>query len=620
MLNDVKFRFLSLPKSATEGLEHEPKKSDFNIIKELGMGSFGTVYLVSHKKTKAQYALKAIDKTVEENLEEKANFNREVEIMYKLNHPNIVKLYGHFEDDKYCYFIMQYIPNKSLFELVPLPGQKPNTKLIASVMKDLISAVYYLHHMKPVIIYRDIKPENILLDKNNKAYLTDFGWSNYMPNFCRRTTVCGTPLYLPPEMIEKSGHDETADIWCIGVLLFELISGQTPFKGDDIDTVAYNIRKLNITWPPYMDPDAKDLISKILKLHGKDRLPIEQILSHKFFSKYFPNALKELIKPESQKITTFVVSIDDPKDYGKQNRTNSNSTIENNEAQSKINTNISDNNKNNYRNSNYSRINNDNNSNVNNKMSVPIRSTYVPKANIDLYKRNVKDNKKSNDNKITINTSFNRNNITYDTKSYNQNKLRNTYSTYSTNANNYKNVNKAISPSNNYNKNYRNTNNNLNNNTLNNNNRINTSSYSTINNNTSSKNNRINTSRYSTINNNNITSNNNRINPSRYSTITNNTSSNNNRINTSRYSTINNNNTSSNNNRINTSSYSTINNNNISSINSRINPSRYSTINNNSNVHHRINSYLIKKDNNNNSVQNNDFKNNNYRRSYISKH
>ena len=96
MLNEVKFRFLSLPKSATEGLEHEPKKSDFNIIKELGMGSFGTVYLVSHKKTKAQYALKAINKTLKENLEEKANFNREVEIMYKLNHPNIVKLHNFF--------------------------------------------------------------------------------------------------------------------------------------------------------------------------------------------------------------------------------------------------------------------------------------------------------------------------------------------------------------------------------------------------------------------------------------------------------------------------------------------------------------------------------------------
>ena len=277
LLNDVKKRFLSLPKSAVEGLEHEPKKSDFNFIKELGVGSFGTVYLVSHKKTKAKYALKAIDKTVPENIAEKKIFNREVEIMYKLSHPNIVKLYGHFEDEKYCYFIMQFIPNRTLFDLIPEEGKKPNVKQIVSVMKDLLCAVYYLHNMKPTIIHRDIKPENILLDQNSKAYLTDFGWSNYMSNFIRRNTVCGTPLYLPPEMVEQLGHDETADIWCIGVLLFELISGTTPFKGNDIDTVTYNIRTLKITWPKKMDPDAQDLISKILKLEGKDRLSIEQI-------------------------------------------------------------------------------------------------------------------------------------------------------------------------------------------------------------------------------------------------------------------------------------------------------------------------------------------------------
>ena len=321
-LNDVKNRFLVLPKSAVEGLEHEPKKSDFNIIKELGEGSFGTVNLVSHKKTKAVYALKAIDKSVPENIEQKANFNREVEIMYKLNHPNIVKLYGHFEDEKYCYFLMQYIPNKDLFELIPKYGAKPNIKLIASIMKDLLSAVYYLHNMKPTIIHRDIKPENILLDNNYKAYLTDFGWSNYMPNsFVKRTTVCGTPLYLPPEMIAKFGHDETADIWCIGILLFELVTGTTPFEGNDFETVATNICNITIKWPPNMDPDAKDLTSKILKFKGKERLPIEQILSHKFFTKYFPNAVKELIKPEHQKNRTFIISKDDPKKFETQTQT-----------------------------------------------------------------------------------------------------------------------------------------------------------------------------------------------------------------------------------------------------------------------------------------------------------
>ena len=142
-LNDVKNRFLALPRSAAEGLEHEARKNDFEFIKELGTGSFGQVYLAKHKKTKAIYAIKSIDKQDPLNLEEKASFAREVEIMYKLNHPNIVKLYGHFEDNNYCYFIMQYIPKRSVYEIIPRKGKQPNLKLIASVMKDLISAVYY---------------------------------------------------------------------------------------------------------------------------------------------------------------------------------------------------------------------------------------------------------------------------------------------------------------------------------------------------------------------------------------------------------------------------------------------------------------------------------------------
>ena len=315
-LNDVKNRFLPLPRSAAEGLEHEPQITDFEIIKELGVGSFGQVYLAKHKKTKAVYAIKSIDKTDDQNLEEKANFSREVEIMYKLHHPNIVKLYGHFEDSKYCYFIMQYIPKRSVYEIIPKPGKKPNLQLIASVMKDLISAVYYLHNMKPIIIHRDIKPENVLLDENSRAYLTDFGWSNYIQSFKRRTTVCGTPLYLPPEMVNETSHDEKADIWCIGVLLFELSTGRVPFDGRDLETVKANILRLNITWPREIDPEVKDLISQILRLNPKSRLSIEEILSHSFFSKYFPNAVNELIKPDHQQNRIFIVSQDDPKTWG----------------------------------------------------------------------------------------------------------------------------------------------------------------------------------------------------------------------------------------------------------------------------------------------------------------
>jgi len=312
-LNDVNNRFLPLPRNATEEYEPEPKVTDFDIIKELGVGSFGKVYLVSHKKTKHKFALKSIDKLDEVNYEEKSYFSREIEIMYKLNHPNICKLFSHFEDNKYCYLLLQYIPKGSAFDLIPKNGKKQqNMKLIASVMKDLISAIYYLHNMQPTIVHRDIKPENILLDENSKAYLTDFGWSNYIRNHRIRNTICGTPLYLPPEMVAESGHNEKADIWCIGVLLFELSTGKVPFEGEDYSTVKYNISRLNIHWPSDIEPDIKDLISKILKKNPNERLTIEKILSHNFFTKYFPNAVKELIKPDNQLHKIFIVSSDDP--------------------------------------------------------------------------------------------------------------------------------------------------------------------------------------------------------------------------------------------------------------------------------------------------------------------
>ena len=313
-INNVKNRFLPIPESVTKCLEPEPKITDFQITKELGAGSFGHVYLVSHKTTKAQYAIKAIDKRNKANQSEKPYFRREIEVMYKIHHPNVVKLYGHFEDNNYCYFIMEYIAKGNIFNLIPHDNKKRlNVKVVASLMKDVISAVYYLHHMKPIIIHRDIKPENVLLGDGLVAKLTDFGWSNYMQEDEKRKTVCGTPIYLAPEIIKEEGHDEKVDIWCIGVLLFELTTGNVPFQGNDIDTLKDNILHLRIAWPKDINIDAKNLIKKILKLDPGSRISLEEMLQHPFFTKHFPNAVNNLIKPGDQgEYKTFIISKDDP--------------------------------------------------------------------------------------------------------------------------------------------------------------------------------------------------------------------------------------------------------------------------------------------------------------------
>ena len=163
--NRVVNRFLPITKSVLNGLEAEPKITDFTLLKEIGEGTFGRVLLVQHNLTQAQYAIKAIDKRNKDNIDEKDYFRREAEIMYRIYHPNIVKLYGHFEDNTYCYFIMEYMSGGNIYSLVPKYGyNKISPQLVASILKDVISAIYYLHHMNPPIIHRDIKPENILIN------------------------------------------------------------------------------------------------------------------------------------------------------------------------------------------------------------------------------------------------------------------------------------------------------------------------------------------------------------------------------------------------------------------------------------------------------------------------
>ena len=310
-INKVTNRFLPLTESVINGLEPEATIKDFTILSTIGEGSFGKVFLVSHNKTKSKYAIKRISKLDKNNQEGKTYFKREIEIMYKIHQSNIVRLFNHFEDNEYCYFVMEYIENGNLFEQ---PAWKNNkcfpSNDVAKIIKEIICAVYYLHNMDPPIIHRDIKPENVLIDKNGVAKLTDFGWSNYVDSNEVRRTYCGTPVYLAPEMIKEIGHDEHLDIWCIGVLLFELLTGNVPFKGKDIDSLNNNILQLKIVWPKDISNTAKNLILKILKRDPGDRISLVDMLKHPFFKQKLNNdhLEEDLIKPDGVKLPPFLLS------------------------------------------------------------------------------------------------------------------------------------------------------------------------------------------------------------------------------------------------------------------------------------------------------------------------
>ena len=142
--------------------------------------------------------------------------------------------------------------------------------------------------MDPPIIHRDIKPENILLDAEGAVKVADFGWSNFFNESSQRMTYCGTPEYLAPEMITQSGHDKSLDIWNLGVLLFELLTGNPPFVGKDQKELFDNIQNFRVQWPRGFSRVAKDLISKLLKTNPAQRLPLDEICDHPWFKSNQP--------------------------------------------------------------------------------------------------------------------------------------------------------------------------------------------------------------------------------------------------------------------------------------------------------------------------------------------
>ena len=209
--------------------------------------------------------------------------NKEIEIMYKLDHPHIIKLYSHFEDNEDFCLIMEYASNGQLYSLIK-KYKKLNQIKAKQYMKEIISAIQYLHTRCPPIIHRDIKPENILIDHEGRCKLADFGWSNFDNGRKNRDTFCGTPEYLAPEMINQSGHDKSVDIWALGILLFEMLTGRIPFSINEDKIQLYNsIKILKINWTDDFPHLAKDLVSKILCINPNERLSLEEILNHQWF-------------------------------------------------------------------------------------------------------------------------------------------------------------------------------------------------------------------------------------------------------------------------------------------------------------------------------------------------
>ena len=261
-------------------------------IKKLGEGSFGDVWLVRHKITGKQSAMKIIEKSPYSN--EKQIIN-EIEILKKLDHPYILKILEyHFTKDKF-YIITDYCPDGELFSEIDIKTRFSEREA-SFIISQILQAVRYCHKMR--VIHRDIKPENIMITgrENNgllHVKLIDFGTAKIFIEGNKQKALVGSSYYIAPEVI-RGKYDEECDLWSVGVIMYILLTGTPPFNGEDDDSIlnAVSKGKYDTNIEPYkaLTPEAKDLITKLLKYNPDERITAKDALTHPWFqTKEFQN-------------------------------------------------------------------------------------------------------------------------------------------------------------------------------------------------------------------------------------------------------------------------------------------------------------------------------------------
>jgi len=232
----------------------------------LGTGTFGTVYLVqSHSQR--YYAMKTLNKTKVIRLKQVEHINSEKNILASIHHPFIVNLYRTFQDDQHLYLLQEYVIGGEMF--FHLRRQKRFSNSVAKFFAaEIILAFEYMHAQN--IIYRDLKPENLLIDHEGHVKITDFGFAKRVED--RTWTLCGTPDYIAPEIIQSRGHGKAADWWALGILIFEMLAGYPPFYDDNPFGVYEKILGGRIQFPSHVDRYAEDLVRKLLTQDKTRRL------------------------------------------------------------------------------------------------------------------------------------------------------------------------------------------------------------------------------------------------------------------------------------------------------------------------------------------------------------
>ncbi|KAG9004121.1 camp-dependent protein kinase catalytic subunit [Tulasnella sp. JGI-2019a] len=263
---------------------------DFMFHRTLGTGSFGRVHLVQSIHNGRHYAVKVLLKEKVVRLKQVEHTNSEREMLHRARHPFLVNLWGTFQDNQNLYMVMDFVAGGELFSLLRKSGRFPNpvAKFYAA---EVSMAIDYLHSIN--IIYRDLKPENILIGADGHIKVTDFGFAKFVPDLTY--TLCGTPDYLAPEVIQQKGYNKSVDWYSVGILIFEMLAGYPPFYiepgPNGVSHVALYEKILSgvVAYPNFFEPLAIDIISNCLttdlsKRYGNMKFGSKDIFGHQWFA------------------------------------------------------------------------------------------------------------------------------------------------------------------------------------------------------------------------------------------------------------------------------------------------------------------------------------------------
>ncbi|CAE7663497.1 PRKX [Symbiodinium pilosum] len=258
--------------------------TDFELKDTVGKGTFSRVRVVKMKASQERtpMALKILRKGDVIRLKQVEHVKAEKQIMSMIEHPFIVNLLGAFQDERRLFMLLEYVNGGELFSYLRREGRLPNDH-VRFYSGEIVLAFGYLHSLH--VVYRDLKPENALLDFEGHIKLTDFGFAKVVEE--RTWTLCGTPEYLAPEMIQSKGHGKGVDWWALGVLLFEMLAGYPPFYDENPFGIYQKVLQGRVDFPRHFDVKAKDLIRRLLTADRTKRLGclkgVEDLKKHKWY-------------------------------------------------------------------------------------------------------------------------------------------------------------------------------------------------------------------------------------------------------------------------------------------------------------------------------------------------